>query len=302
MPADSAPRPAITVVVAAPLGGGDLPRFLAAIEPQLDGDVDVTVAHDGRGQLGPLPTWARAICVPGGTVPALWAAGLDAVTAPLAALTATSLCPRNDWLAGVRRAAQRGHAAVGGAMEPDVRPGAAGWTVLFCRYARYLTPLPDGTAPDPPADNAVYAMEPLRRHRSLWSGGFWEPFVHAALRADGEQLSMSDEFVVRQGAAVSLARFTAQRYVHGRSHGRLRSAGESSAAILAGVATAPAVPLLMTVRVGRETWRRRRLRWRFLVATPLIVWCFSAWAAGEAVGRVSTLQMRYRTPVRAATP
>jgi hypothetical protein len=289
--------PDITVVVAARVGDGDLQGVLRALEPQLDAGVEVLVVDDAPGSSAALPPWVRRLHVKDAAVPRLWAAGLNDVRSPVAVLTSATLCPRADWLAAARRAAQRGHAVVGGAVDPAPRPGVAGWTVLFCRYARYLPPLTNTAVPEPPADNAVYRLEALGRHRSLWSEGFWEPFVHQALRADGEQLSMTDDLVVEQGPVVSIARFTAQRFVHGRAHGRLRAAGESPAATLAAVGGAPLVPLVMTARVGREVWSRRRLRRRFMLTAPLIAWCFSAWAAGEAVGRVDALRMRRPTPL-----
>jgi hypothetical protein len=106
------------------------------------------------------------------------------------------------------------------------------------------------------------------------------------LRDDGLALHMATNRIVRFRAGTAAAAFRRQRFAHGRRHGELRSAGLPRGRILAEATTAPLVPLLMTARAGRAVFRRRRRRVRFILATPLLLWFYGWWAAGELAGRL----------------
>lgn len=290
----SPPGPLLTVVVAHRDGEGDLEPLLARLAPYVDDPrLRLLVAYDS-----PMPSIFRddvdRVTVRGGLTPHLWTAGLRATTTPYAVLTASTLCPREGWVEAALAACTGNHAVVGGVVEPAHRPGPGlgGWAVLFCRYTPHLAPVPPGT--DPPGDNAVYRMSGLRRHEDLWADGFWEPFVHRALVADGESLSTSQDLVVEQGPRPGLRAFTRQRFHHGRAHGRDRARARGRAVVALSVLASPAVPVIMTARAARAVWGRGRLRTPFVLALPAVAWCYLAWAAGEALGGLDVLLGRPR--------
>jgi len=280
--------PSLTILAAARDGEGDVNALLAAVGRQLEPGVEVLVA-DGGGDSA-YPDWVRRVSLPGALTPQLWAIGLRCVTTSHVALTTAALHPDEDWVAQARRAAQLGAAAVGGVVEPAGRPGWVGWSILFCRYSPNLRPVPAGT--QPPGDNAVYRMDALRRHGALWSQDFSEPFVHAALLAEGERLLTAEDLVVRQGNTVRLHHFAKARFAHGREFGRKRSLGRQRPRVVAEILSTPLVPLLMTGRVAHHLMRRRRLLLRFSLSLPLILWFYGCWAAGECAGRCDELRRR----------
>lgn len=280
--------PSLSVVAAAREGEGDIHALLEVLTGQLADDVQVLVV-DGGGAAD-YPDWVQRVSMPGASTPELWTAGLERAEAPYAALTTAALRPRDSWVAEARRAAATGAAVIGGAVEPAERPGLVGWSILFCRYAPHLLPVPEGT--DPPGDNAVYRLDALRRHHQVWSGGFAEPFVHAALRLDGERLLTRSALVVEQGRGVSAGHFLRARFEHGRAFARTRSATHGRARLGVEIVSAPLVPAVMALRAARQVTRRRRLRRQFAAALPLVLCFFLAWAAGETLGRVDLLRSR----------
>jgi hypothetical protein len=129
-------------------------------------------------------------------------------------------------------------------------------------------------------------------HRDRWIHGFWEPFVHTELRAEGGVLVVDPGIVVRLVKGHDGRAFAHARFEHGKAHGRERARGKRKLRTLAEAATFPAVPPLMSWRAGREVWQRGGRRGRFLCATPVLLWFYSWWAAGELVGRLGAVAGR----------
>ncbi|MDQ3898203.1 MAG: glycosyltransferase [Actinomycetota bacterium] len=219
-------------------------------------------------------------------MPELWAKGLQHATGDLVGLLASTAVPDPDWVARTLELHRHGEAAVGGAIEPGTGLRLVDWAVYFCRYTPYLLPIDEGSLVELPGDNASYRTDILARYRHLWERGFWEPAVHHAMRADGHHLRMSGERVVRHGPGTRAGAFCRQRFNHGRAHGERRWAGRGRAEVVRTVVTAPLVPPLLTMRAARAVFARRRLRARFVVASPFVLWFYCWWAAGELSGRL----------------
>jgi hypothetical protein len=266
---DDARRPALTIVVAAASGEAGVHDTVAALAGQLDDDIEIVVE-------------AR----PGALVPGLWAEGVRRARGELVGLLSGDAVPDPDWVQRTVELHRDGTAAAGGPIEPGPGLGATDWAVYFCRYAAYGLPLLATEHIEIPGDNASYRGDVLRAHAPAYAGGFWEPFVHRALREDGRSLRMATTRIVRFRAGTDAASFRRQRFAHGRHHGELRSVGLPRGRILLEATTAPLVPVLMTARAGRAVFRRRRHRLRFLAATPLLLWFYGWWAAGELTGRL----------------
>ena len=263
---------------------------LDAIASQADSNVEVLLVTDTDTRSCDRPGVRRTIVVPGALVPELWAAGIGAAQGDVVLLTAGDLVPRPDWLRRMQAAiAAPGVVAVGGAIEPGPGLSRSDWARYFCRYSPYMLPMPAGEErPDVAADNAGYDRHRLEAHRDLWDRGFWEPFVHVALREEGE-LAVVPEPVVELVGGHSVREFAAGRFHHGLEHGRHRAIGKSKVRTLAAAATFPAVPPIMTWRAARAVWLRGRRRGRFLSSAPVLVWFYCCWAAGELVGRVGVV-------------
>lgn len=279
----------LTVVVAARAADGSSAACLDALQTQLEPTVRIIVVGDEQDELD--RTWVDGIAEVDRPVPELWSVGIADARSELIGLLAGTVVPAADWVALTLRAHDDGTAAIGGPIEPGADFGYADWAVYFCRYSPYLQPIQDPLI-EVPGDNASYRAEVLERYADAYADGFWEPFVHARMRADGHDVVVRSDRVVRPQGGLSAAGFCRQRLDHGRAHGRLRSESASSSSVWLGVASAPAVPFVMTARVFATVFARRRLRARLLVSTPLLVVFYSCWAAGEGLGRLDALRRR----------
>lgn len=264
--------PLVSIVVGAAGGEGSAAPCVEALAGQADADVEVIVETGDR------------------LVPELWADGIARSTGAVVALLASTSVPDEGWVARTRQAHEGGRAAIGGPIEAGPGLTLVDWAVYFCRYAPYMAPVAEDAGLEVPGDNASYDGEVLRRYHDLYRDGFWEPFVHAAMRADGHRFGFCPERVVRVLPGARSSEFARQRFVHGRAHGRARSRGVSRVRVLLGAATAPLVPLVMAGRTVRTVLGKGRNRARLAVALPLVLWFFCCWAAGELAGRLDAVR------------
>lgn len=287
--------PALSIVVASRTGDGSISSCLEGLAGQLDGgqlqgDVELIVVEDERSdriELGDRHL-ARLVVRPGALVPELWSAGIHQATGRLVGLLASTMVPGPDWVGLTLKLHEGGAAAIGGGIEPGAGMGIVDWAVFFCRYAPYMAPIRLDPSLEIAGDNASYRREVLMGFSDLFAESFSEPFVHRAMRAAGHELRVEPARIVHHTGGADAPGFCRQRFLHGRDHGRQRSAGQARSQVLMGAATAPLVPLLMTLRVARHVAAKRRHRCRFLVSLPLAVWFYSWWAAGELVGRLGS--------------
>lgn len=278
--------PLASVVVAARLGEGDPSACLEALAADRRDDVEVVLAVDGPPPRH-IADLADAVVVrAGGLVPELWTAGIQASGGRRVGLLSASVVPSRGWAGSLIDLGVSGPAAVGGPIEPpDDARSIADWVVLFCRYSNHLLPIPE-PGPEVAADNASYDRTALDKVADSWRDGFWEPFVHRALRGIGEQVVMRQEPVVRAASGQSLRVLMRQRLAHGREHGRRQASGTTRSSALLRAAAAPLVPTVMVLRAAKAVTSRRRLRLQLLRAVPLLWWVYACWATGEARGYV----------------
>ncbi|MDQ5820316.1 MAG: hypothetical protein M3540_02635, partial [Actinomycetota bacterium] len=264
----SSTDPPLSIIVASNGAPGALESCLGLLESQAGGaEVLVGEPSPSPDSLRERFPFARFFARPGALVPELWRDGIDASRGRIVALTISPMRPADDWVATIH--AQHEHReVVAGALDPadDLRIGD--WAEFFCRYSRDMLPFETHECLDLPGDNATYKRELLERTREVYRDGFWEPDVHRALRAEGVPLWHVPELVVRQGRSAGVAAFTRQRLLHGRAYGGQRGAHFGVVRNLLGIIAAPAVPALLTGRVGREVLAKRRLRGRLLAALP----------------------------------
>ena len=287
----SSAEPTVSVVIGSNAPPACLEACLEALQPQIDNGVEVLV-YDGAGgaeRLRDTYPWATVVGAPGALVPFHWRDGINAATGDVVALTVAQMRPAPDWIATIRDE-HREHDVVGGAIDPGQGLRLRDWAEYFCRYARDMRPFVAGENVNLAGDNATYGRTTLSRVRASYRDGFWEPDVHRAIEGLGIALWRSPAVLVEQGRSVGFTAFAAQRFAHGREHGRQRGSRFSRSRNVAGVAGAPIVPFVMTVRVLREVFSRGRFRARVLLAVPLVLALNAVWAAAEAVGHVDVLR------------
>jgi hypothetical protein len=286
----SSAEPTLSIVIGATASPEALEACLDALEPQRDG-AEVVVCETTRTppELRARYNWVRFVERHGQLVPVLWRDGIEASSGDIVALTISPMVPAADWVAALR-AAHVDHEAVGGAIDPGPGLRLSDWAEYFCRYAREMRPFEAREADDLAGDNAAYRRAHLERWHDEWRNGFWENVFHRRLRREGIGLWLTPNVVVHQGRSAGAAAFIRQRLEHGRLYGHQRGEHFGRARNAAGVAASPIVPFLMTARLLREVFRRRRYRLRVLAALPLILVFNLVWATAEALGHLDTLR------------
>lgn len=216
----------------------------------------------------------------------LRAQGLLAAQGEIVALVEDHARPDEHWCAAVVAAHRADFAAIGGAMDNDV-DRALNWAVYFCDFGRYQNPLPDGESQIASDANVSFKRPALRAIQSTWEESFREIIVNGELMARGERLGLSPEIVMfqnRRGLTLGVA--LRERFQWGRSYAGIRNALLSSPQRLVYALLAPLLPVLLTLRMTRTAWARRRRFGRFVRALPLVVLLQVSWSLGESVGYV----------------
>jgi hypothetical protein len=280
----------LSIVVGARLGELPPDACLEALAGQVDADVEVIVVDDG----GPdrYPAWVTRVERRGGLVPELWAEGIRLATGSVVALTTSTIVAGSDFVERTRELHRQHEPVIGGPIEPAPDLRVLDWAVYFCRYMPYMSPLTDEDRLEIPGDNASYRADVLAQYRNLYDDGFWEPFVHRAMRSDGHVLRIRPDRVVHHARGMSASAFCRQRFLHGRANGEHRSIGMTRRSVLLASLSAPVVPFVMTARTARLVVQKRRHVLQFAVALPIVFWFYCWWAAGEFLGRLRAARIR----------
>jgi len=214
----------------------------------------------------------------------LRAHGLSAATGEVVALVEDHVRVDEQFCANVIAAHRRCDAVIGGAMDNAV-DRVLNWAVYFCDFGRYQNPVPEGESPFASDANVSYKRTMLNSIRETWQASFREVVVNEALRARGEKVILCSEIVVSQNRS-GLGLFDAlrERYIWGRSYGATRNAMLSLPKRLILALLSPILPVVLTYRIAKTAWQRRRLFLKFVGCCHLIVLLQISWSLGECLG------------------
>jgi hypothetical protein len=277
----------LSIVIASVSGWEPLSRCLSALREHEADDAPeiVVVMHAGSDAGDPLirehPAVTRILVPGGGGIPALRAAGIDAASGRIVALTEDHCIPAAGWCRALLRS-HRAHdaAAIGGVVENAATERLVDWAVYFCEYGRFAGPRPEGPTTDLSAPNVSYKRDRL----PALDGEYWETFVHGHLRNAGETLWFEPRMRVHHCMHFGFAGFLAERYHYGRAFAGRRVTAFSWPRRLAYAALSPLLVPLFIVRTLLGM-RRQTQHWpRLALCLPMIVAFAAAAAAGEAAG------------------
>lgn len=211
------------------------------------------------------------------------AAGLAAATGDLVAMLEDRGVPRPDWAAAFTRLhATTPHAAIGGAIENGI-PRPLNRAAHLCDFGRYQLPFRAGVSGFASDVNVCYKRAALDSVKAFWQERYQEPIVHDALIAAGRTIFLSPEPVVDQMRQdLRLGALCRERFAWGRVFAALRIARMGWLERLARIASSPALPPLLMLRIIRDRIARRRDVLSFLAVAPSVLLLVCAWSAGEA--------------------
>lgn len=280
----------VSVVIGASAPESSLGACLDALAPQrARAQVIVVESHPSDTQFRARYPWVEFFERPGALVPELWRDGIDRARAPIVAITIAPMVPPADWIDSIVREHER-HDAVGGAIDPAPGLRRVDWAEYFCRYARDIPPFDPAERDDVAGDNASYKRALLVEERAHLATGFWEPVIHPVLRGRGVPLWHTPAMLTRLGRSSGFVAFARQRMRHGRLYPGQRGTQFTKSRHVIGIAAAPLVPFLMTLRVLRNVFAKKRYRGQAMASLPLVFAQNVVWAYAEARGHLDLLR------------
>jgi cellulose synthase/poly-beta-1,6-N-acetylglucosamine synthase-like glycosyltransferase len=194
-----------------------------------------------------------------------------------------------DWVERTLEAhARRASAVIGGSVDLH-RAGSRSmrlWTTYLNEYGLFTPPIAEGPASIVPGSNVSY------KRAALFDGGeprypvFWKTFANWDIDRSGSPLWLEPGVAVALNKPLAFGDYLRTRFHHGRCFAGMRVQEAGWSTRLWRAATSPALPVVLTWRLARGFWPKRRLRWRFALTIPAHLVLFGVWACGEACGYV----------------
>jgi GT2 family glycosyltransferase len=275
----------LSVVVASYNSAATLERCLESLEDQLGPEDEIIVAdcseRDPRLEFRRQFSRVRFLRFEQRlTIPELRREAIKLMTGQILLLTEGRMVPSKQWAAtlGEAHTTHPKAPAVGGPIDhnPTSRFDDA---VFFCEYGLHVAP-EHGVTREISGANASYKGWAVEQCRDLVESGAWEPFWHRRLEQEGQALLKAGGAVVWYQNSLTPGQFLRQRFHYGRWFAAERIRGPRRFLY---AALCPALPLWLTLRLGRLAFARGHAR-RYLRALPWIVPFQTAWAAGECCG------------------
>ena len=286
-----AAQPSITVAVVGICGVQHIARCLDALLAQEDAPpFDIIVVYDphleGVPALAPRYPRVRLIVNEDQRTPLeLAARAMHEATGDLILLTEDHCIPRADWVKRLSQEVQvAGRGVVGGVVEtiPDASP--TDWAFYYVDFFRYMRPVAEGPSPTLTVCNAAYRRDHLRAIAPLWDTIFHETAIHDALRERFGDLWLAPDAVVHMRRNVFFADAVYERYAFGRLFGCTRLDFVGGGQRLSYILLAPALPLVLMLRMARKAMRSSSATRAFLRAIGPLTSMVVAWSWGEWLG------------------
>lgn len=215
------------------------------------------------------------------------AVGLSLARGRIIAMTEDHAVPADDWVRQILVAHAQPHAAIGGVIDNGVdRP--LNWALYYCDFGRYGNPLTSGEAEYVSDVNVSYKREALMAIRDVWREAYHETTVHWALRSRGETLYLDPRLVVHQHRpAITWLQAYRERFEWGRVFAETRVSDVSFGRRLFYAVGAPALPVVLLLRVWKQMRRQCLASRRIIQTLPVAGVLLTGWTLGELIGYVA---------------
>jgi GT2 family glycosyltransferase len=289
----NASAPKISVVIAAVNELVLLRNCLKALEAQAGAErIEIVVVARPAGSGAETAAtiareFPRVVIVPGEglTIPQMRARGLERTRAPIIAVLEDHTDVVPTWLEALLRGHETDAAVVGGSVTNGCFT-AVDWAAFFTEYNEHMTPMPEGTVPSLPGNNASYKRSAIEACGDLFYRGLWETFLHAALAQKGFTFRCERGAEVIHAKPFSFAHFAEQRWHLARSYAGMRVRDFPIGKRLFYAAASPLLLPLLTFRIVRRIAARPGQGYgpAFWKSLPLLLVFLSIWAVAEFVG------------------
>lgn len=285
------PAPSVSVVVASGAGGEFLFRCLAALVPQVDQRQAELIVVDRTGEATrerlrrefPRATVIAAPAIPKPTVPLMRRMGVEAAAGQVVAILEEHCRPPAGWLDAIATNFSSGDAAIGGPILDDDYQRAADWCVYFSEYHNYLPPWGNVERYALNGANIAYDRSLVMQHRAVLDDGYWEVVLHPKLAMQGRFRAV-DAAGAHHTGPFSYGYYLHQRYLLSRVWGGTQRTIVPFSKRLVHLVIGPVFPLLLFARVTSRVAPKSQFVGKYLMALPLLIPAWFAYAAGEWLG------------------
>jgi len=287
-------RPTLSIIVVSFDAAATIERCLSALVAQRSGTVEIIVVDSGTDATVRLVSegFPEVALIRSATRRSPGAArniGIAAARGDIVGFVDADCVAAPDWAERVLAAHQNPAPVVGGVVDLAAPSSALGTALYLCEFNQWMPGTPAGPMLDIPTcclSLKRWAFErfgPFRAHGYCSDTAFNWKLAHA-----GFAPRLDPAISVAQIIHPTLPAFVRKQLMHGRAFARMRVAEQSFSPLrrCAYALLAPALPLLLALRLTRRMRQRGQRRTTLARNAPLVLLGLCLWSLGELHGYV----------------
>jgi len=284
----------LSIVIAVQHAQHNLAKILEHIDAEHNPDVEFIFCYtdidpDTKEIVSVSDNVCVVHCSQGSLIPHLWRDGILRAGADKVAITTAHCIPEPSWVRSLLDADMESFVGVGGVIDNAPASDGVGTAIYILRYIAYASPQNARVIEDIAADNAVYRVDDIMRHRVLLQSGFWEPSFHVLFSAEGLQLRIEPLLRVVHSNCYSPAQFFSQRFAHGREFGLERARALPVQKRILLICLSPILPIVFLLKILVRVKNKQESKLCTLQSLPWLLFFLMGWGLGEARGYVASL-------------
>jgi Glycosyl transferase family 2 len=284
---NSAPLPAVSVVLATRDTGPILKRCLDSLAHQTlrDSETIVAVASGQACQWALCyPAVRFLVCSSSLDDPQLLQLALGEARGGIVAVTNSHCMFPPDWLEKMRRAHDSEFAVIGGVVGHGGPDTLAAWACYLADYGAFAPGSPRRVTSILAGNHISYKSRILQESTDALRDGYWKVFLLQDLDRRAIPCLFEPALVVSCVQTASFPEFARSYYRNACRFAALRARGFSFGARLVHIVTAPALPAVLLYRRIRSASGKAIGFGRLLAVIPLLGILTLYWSAGELTG------------------
>ena len=217
-------------------------------------------------------------------IPQLRALGLAEASGDIIAITEDCCIPADNWIEEIVKAHHSEYSVIGGAIENASTNTITNWAAYLCEYSQMLLPIHRGEVESIAGNNSSYKREIFDKINKEFRTEYWEYFLHQELRKSKIKILSVPEIIVFKKKEFGFLYFLSQKYHFSRSFAGMRGKLIPLSRRILSALFSPALPFLMTWRIGQQVFTKKRYVKEFLLSLPFLFIFMLSYAAGELTG------------------
>ena len=282
----------LSIVIAAWNNSSSLRKCLASLARQADcEDNEVIVICNyysgARAMVEREFPSVKLISVPEETtVPELRTRGISFASGDIIALLEDHCTFDENWCAEIKKAHELPYSIIGGSVENTSGERPLDWAVYFYDYGKYMLPNQAGVVDSLSGINVSYKRSVLDKLEPSFQQGFFETFINAELKKQGDVLYLAPRAIVYHQKHYEMKAAFTQSYRYGRSFGGMRTLHTKFWQRVGLIFGSLTLPVLLPLRIALRTLRKGRYLKELVWCLPHLLLLMTSWSFGEFCGYV----------------